>query len=72
MNVGFKNSNYSIKVVSVPDRNKLVAEVWLGPNMIAEINEEGPQMAIEFYPTQQTLDLAELLDALQRGRQRLI
>jgi hypothetical protein len=43
-------TDYEILITSVPDREKLVAEIWLSDEMIAEINQDGESLEIEFYP----------------------
>ena len=62
---------YAIQIASAPDREQVVAEVWYGEDMIAEINQEGPELAILLFPIETMLDLNLLLEAIQRAAQRL-
>lgn len=63
----------NIEISSVPDRNKLVAEIWYGNNLIAEINQESDYLEIELYPLQKvTLDYQEFLKILEDAKNRLI
>jgi len=40
----------TIELVSVPDRDDLVAEVWLGQYLLAELRHEGGQVRVQLYP----------------------
>lgn len=42
-------SEFNIELSSVPDRENLVAEIWYGEKMIAEVNKESGRFVIEFY-----------------------
>jgi hypothetical protein len=62
----------NIEISSVPDRNKLVAEIWYGNDLIAEINQESERLEIELYPLQKvTLDYQEFLRILEDAKNRL-
>lgn len=62
----------NIEISSVPDRNKLVAEIWYGNDLIAEINQESDCLEIELYPLQKvTLDYQEFLSILETAKNRL-
>jgi len=65
--------NFNIEIASVSDRDMLVAEIWYGNFLIAEINKEKGNLQIELYVTQNiTLDYQEFLKALEVARQKLI
>ncbi|MCG8411519.1 MAG: hypothetical protein MI739_09570 [Bacteroidales bacterium] len=40
---------YLVEIASVPDRDFLVAEIWYGEVLVAEINQEKEDLEIEFY-----------------------
>ncbi|MBB4080020.1 hypothetical protein GGR28_002647 [Lewinella aquimaris] len=40
--------NITIEIASVPDRENLVAEIWAGDKMIAEITQED-EVEIQFF-----------------------
>ena len=40
----------TIELVSVPDRDDLVAEVWLGQYLLAELRQEGGHVRVQLYP----------------------
>ncbi|MDT3738634.1 MAG: hypothetical protein RO257_03935 [Candidatus Kapabacteria bacterium] len=42
--------NYKIDIVSVQDRDYLVAEIWIDGELFAEINQEREKINIQFYP----------------------
>lgn len=64
-----------IQIASVPDREKVVAELWVGDTQIAEVSNENDEMRVEFYsapvPNQLTLSLDDLLEALAGARRNL-
>lgn len=67
-----------VNIASVPDRENLVAEIWLGERQLAEISHETKTLKLEIY--QQTdglrgiweLDFEEFIGALQEARRKLI
>lgn len=65
-----------IQIASVPDRENVVAELWVDDQQIAEVSYEGGELAVEFYsasvPNQLRLPLDELLEALNRARRNLV
>lgn len=69
-------TNLRICVSSPPDREKLVAEVFLDDVQWAEVNQEGLGLEAEFYPRPDgkpwQVDLQIALDALTEARKRLI
>jgi len=61
-----------VVIASPPDRARLVAEIWLGQNMIAEISQEGPEMVVEVYSSgSMKLGLARFIAALEDAQSRL-
>lgn len=66
---------YSIIITSVDDRSNLVAEIWNGDQMIAEINQENKDLEVEFYSNRDntpiSLNLEALFNALNEGKQEL-
>lgn len=40
---------FEIEITSVPDREKLVAEIWIKNELIAEINQENGILELELY-----------------------
>lgn len=64
-----------IQIASVPDREKVVAELWVGDTQIAEVSNENDEMRVEFYsasaPNQLTLQLDELSRALEKAKRNL-
>ena len=62
-------------MASVPDREEVVAEIWLGGAMFAEIRLEGNTLLVEVYnrrePGPWSLELVTLLDALGKAKRGL-
>lgn len=44
------NDHWSICISSPPDREELVAEIFFGDQQWAELNQEGTELELEFYP----------------------
>lgn len=66
-------SKFKIEITSVPDREKLVAEIWFEENLIAEINTERDCVELELYPSQGLiLELNEFIKALEIAKNKLI
>lgn len=68
--------NFNVQLASVPDRENLVAEVFFGTDMVAELsNESSDEFRIEIYPARNgkewTFDFEEFLKALQIAKMRL-
>lgn len=65
-----------IETASPPDREKLVAQIMIGSEQWAEINQEKQTIELEIYPRQDgspwILDLEEALAALAEARRRLL
>lgn len=68
--------NFSVEIASVPDRERLVAEVFFGNTMIAELNTETGELLIELYPRPDgepwKMDAERFLAAVVRAKERLI
>lgn len=69
------SGKFSIEVTSVPDRPGLVAEVWSGEELLAELRHEAGGVRVQLYPApnRQSWDFTyeELTVALQQGRDKL-
>jgi hypothetical protein len=69
------NPNITITIADPPDREELVAELWVGDHQLAELSREGGIELLEIYPWQAgpywVLDYEEFLEALQEARRRL-
>ena len=65
--------NYSIQITSVPDREKLVAEIWHKDSLIAEINQENIEMELEIYIKKKKIKfmLNEFMEAVQEAKDSL-
>lgn len=66
---------YTIDVASSPDREKLVAEIWHGDQLIAEINQEKKTLELEIYVPDNrqslVLDYDAFIEALTTGKKKL-
>lgn len=66
-------SEFNIELSSVPDRENLVAEIWYGEKMIAEVNKESGRFVIEFYlDEKKTFMLDEFFEALENAKRRIV
>jgi len=66
-------NKFKIEIASVSDRDKLVAEIWFGESLIAEVNQENDQLQIEFYSIQKKVfDLNDFLDVLVVAKNKLL
>ena len=61
---------------SPPDREKLVAEIFLGDTQWAEINQEHEALEVEFYPRPDgepwRMDYQAVLTVLDEAKRKLI
>jgi hypothetical protein len=69
-------TNISITIASPPDRDDLVAELWLGDNQIGEVSRDTKDaLWVELYPALNNepwrLHLDDLTTALARAKERL-
>jgi hypothetical protein len=45
-----ESTRLTITLASPPDRNKLVAELWVGDSQLAEVSRENGAPILEIYP----------------------
>lgn len=66
---------FRICVSSPPDRERLVAEIFLGDTQWAEVRQEHEALEVEFYPRPDgkpwRIGYQDALQALEGARQRL-
>lgn len=69
-------AGYRVVITSPPDREGVVAEIWQGDEMWAEIANEEGHLTIEVYPRQSgrtwMFDYEEALKAMQLARNKLL
>jgi len=66
-------NQFKIEIASVPDRDKLVAEIWYGTELIAEINHEHNNLEIELYLDGKiTFDYQEFINTLKAAKNKLL
>ena len=68
------SATFTVEITSVPDREDLVAEVWYGDDLVAELRHEDSGVYIELYspPTGKwDMRLADLVGVLDKARDRL-
>ncbi|MBN9352311.1 MAG: hypothetical protein J0H55_16650 [Chitinophagaceae bacterium] len=66
-------SKFKIEIASVPDRNNLVAEIWFGDTLIAEISQEEKKLEIEIYNEKgQKFLLEDYLSAINEAASKLL
>jgi len=68
--------NFTIAIPSVPDRDDVIAEIWWGDAMVAELHRGASGGAeIEIYPAEShapwSFDLAGWLAALAEAQRKL-
>jgi hypothetical protein len=68
--------SFTIEIASVPDRDEVVAEVWHGDAMVAEVRRAARGVLnIDIYPQDSgnpwSFDLQSWLDALGEAQRRL-
>jgi len=64
---------YLIEITSVPDREKLVAEIWLNDFLVAEINQDNEFLEIQFYfDKSQIINFDIFLETLINAKKELI
>jgi hypothetical protein len=65
----------TIEIASLPDRSGIVAEIWSGDEMVAEMRMIEARFGLEIYPSQSrepwSFDLQEWFAALNEARKRL-
>jgi len=66
-------NQFKIEIASVSDRDKLVAEIWYGTELIAEINQEHNNLEIELYlDGKVTFDYQEFINTLETAKNKLL
>lgn len=67
---------FTIEITSVPDRDELVAEIWLDDTMIAELNQEDKDcLELDIYSNEGkliTLNYNNFTDALKAAKEKLL
>jgi hypothetical protein len=70
-----KNNKFSVEVTSVPDRDGLVAEIWLDQELLAELRDERGSLHMQIYPAPEgqpwDVPYEAFSRALQQARDRL-
>ena len=65
----------TIDIASPPDREKLVAEIFVDHEQLCELNIEAGELAVELYPRRDgnpwQMPLQELMQALTRAKEKL-
>lgn len=65
----------TIEIASPPDRENLVAEIWQGDEMIAEVNQESENLELEIFAGENgklKLKYDDFVDALKMAREMLV
>jgi len=52
------NNNFTVEIASVPDREDLVAEIWLDDIMLAELSNHNCKTMLEIYPNNKSSRLS--------------
>ena len=67
-------SIFSLEITSTPDRENLVAEIWLNNTLFAEVNHEKNEMEVEIYIGENNLQLPfeDFLLVLQKAKEELL
>ena len=67
--------NLTIEIASPPDRENLVAEIWLEEQMIAEINQENNNLELEIFIKEKgklKLNYDDFLETLEKAKKKLV
>jgi len=67
-------NEYKIELTSPIDRENLVVEIWLGENLLAELNTENGFLELEIYPIDQKIikvEYEKFIVALNIARNKL-
>lgn len=69
--------SFVVEIASVPDRDGLVAEIWYGDDMVAEIQRDPKGgFTLEIYPSESSthwlFDLQAWIAALELAQRRLV
>jgi hypothetical protein len=67
---------FRVNIASLPDRERLVSEIFLGDTQVAEINQEGDHPRLEIYPRPEggawDFDLDSFLETVVAAKQALL
>ncbi len=67
--------NFKINIASLPDREKLVLEIWYKNEQVAEINQETDEFFLEIYPPKKgnswKFNLKEFQKIIDKGMEML-
>jgi len=70
------NKKIQISISSPPDREKLVADIFIGNRQFAEVNQDGEELKIEIYNNDGnepwSINLLELMTSLKESRKKLM
>ncbi|CAN5412477.1 hypothetical protein BH10ACI2_BH10ACI2_00590 [soil metagenome] len=65
-----------VNIISPPDRKNLAAEIMLGDEQFAELNQEGTGLSLEIYSRRDgdpwILTYSEVIESLARAIERLV
>ena len=65
-----------IVIASLPDREKVVAELWIEDKQIAEISNENDELIVEIYSTtgqdSVMIPFKDLVQALEEAKKSLV
>jgi hypothetical protein len=68
--------NLTVSIISPPDRELLAAEITVGNEQWAELNQEGGVLSLEIYPRQDgqpwRIGYDAALEALMKAKERLV
>jgi hypothetical protein len=66
---------YKVELTSVPDRDDLVVEIWVGDEQLAELRNEPSGVCVQLYPgaagAPWDLSHDDFMAALKEARERL-
>jgi hypothetical protein len=66
-------NTFTIEITSVPDKDNLVAEIWYGEILFAEINQENEELQIEIYSSEVlNFSLDALCNILKAAKNKLL
>jgi hypothetical protein len=64
---------FEILITSPPDREKIVAEVWLRGELIAEVNQELGYLEVQLYTNDKKIILSEIFQKfLNEAKKKLV
>jgi hypothetical protein len=70
------NNHLRVALISPPDREFLAAEIMLGDEQLAELNQEEGCLSLEIYPRRDgqpwRVSYEAMLEALMKAKERLV